>query len=209
MDTALKRVAPLTGVVFVALFVVGGGYLLKGYPQEFPASTAAVESYISGHSSDIKLGAMLLLVSNPFWFIFLGCLYSAVKAKEGGTGRLAVTLVAAAATGTGVALVGECLIAMAAYRAEAGMLTSAAVYFDAANVLRYTGTAAAYSGFALALGLASLRYGAVLPKWLGVVSLLLAVAFVVPPIVWAAMPLGALLLLWVSIALYRDRAGEL
>lgn len=210
MDATLKRLAPLAGVVVVALEVIGGTLAMKGAPA-FAAKPAEIMAYFADPASHLMLAMLLLMMAAPFWFIFLGCLYGAVKVKEGGVGRLAATLLASGSAAAAIGVAGDVFMAMASIRASRGTLspTLATAYFDASNVLSYTGFAVALSAFNLALGLAALRYGAILPKWLGAISIVLAVLLLIPPISWAAIAGGFLLTLYASLVLYREKAGEL
>lgn len=210
MDATLKKVAPLSGVLFVVLYVASGVVMMKGSPQ-FAADSGDILAFYDGNADRIMKGALLGILATPLWFLFLGSLRSAMGAAEGGAGRLTATAFGAGVAGATLGAAGTVFNAMASIRADRETLTEpmAAVYFDATNVLAYTGAAALLSAFALALGVASLRYGAVLPKWLGIITLVAAVGLVIPPISWAVLQLGLLIVLWASIVLYRQRAGEL
>ena len=83
------------------------------------------------------------------------------------------------------------------------------VYFDASTALLYTGTAVAAAAFLLAVAVASIRYGVILPKPIGFASLVLAVIFLIPPLSMWALALGVALMGYASIKLYLDGAGEL
>jgi hypothetical protein len=207
MDAALKRTAPLAGVVVVALEIIGGTLALKGAPG-FSAKPAEIAAYFADPPSHIMLGIWLMMLAGPFWLIYVGCLYGAVKVKEDGIGRLSATLLVSGSAGVALGIAGDVFSAMAVIRAGAGTLTPtmATIYFDATNILSYTAMAMMLSVFSLALGLASFRY-AVLPKWVGVVSILLAVVYVIPPISWVGVYIGLLVTLYVSVLLYRDKAG--
>jgi hypothetical protein len=211
MDATLKRIAPLSGVVFVVLYVAGVLIAMKGSP-DFAGDPAAIQTFFENESNRILWGACLAILSLPFWFLFLGNLRSGMAKAEGGAERLSATAfgsgVAAAATGTAGFLVG----AMGAMRADdAGKIdaATATVMWDVWQVLAFTATVAVLSAFSLAVGVASLRYGAVIPKWLGVVAILLAIVYLIPPISWAALPVGLLLTLIISVLLFQQRAGEL
>jgi hypothetical protein len=49
----------------------------------------------------------------------------------------------------------------------------------------------------------------VIPKWLGAVSIVFAVVFVIPPVSWAALQIGLIFTLIVSVLLFQQKAGEL
>jgi hypothetical protein len=210
MDATLRRVAPLAGAVMVALELIGGALTLKGAPG-YAAKPSDILAYFSHPASHVMIGIWLLLLAAPFWFIYLGCLYGAVKVKEGGVGRLSATLLATGSAAAALGVAADAFTAMASIRAAHGTLTAAmsAVYFDAANVLTYTGMAVILSAFSLVLGVASFRYDAVIPKWLGAVSILLAALYLIPPISWVAVDVGLLITLYASVVLYRENAGTL
>jgi hypothetical protein len=210
MDTAIKRAAPLTGVTFALLYLAAMFLYRKGQP-EFAADPGEITEYFAAQSAYVSLGSLAVFVSAPFWFVFIGCVYSSIKSKEDGVGRLAATQLASGATAAAVSIVGALCAAIGAIRAERGTLDAGAatVYFDAATALLYTGTAVAATGFLFALAAASLRYGAVFPKPVGWIALILAVLFLIPPISWISLPLGVLLMVFASIRLYLERAGEL
>ena len=210
MDAALRRSAPITGLTFAALYLIGGYMLSKGAP-EFAAESAAIQAYFTEQSAVINVGALLIFVSAPFWFIFLGTVYSAIKAEEGGTGHLGATALASGAAAAAVSIVGALCASIGAIRGADGTLDpgAAVVYFDASTALLYTGTAVAAAAFLIAVAVASIRYGVVLPKAVGAASLVLAVVFLIPPLSMWALALGVALMGYASIKLFLDGAGEL
>jgi hypothetical protein len=210
MDATFKKVAPLSGVVFVILYLASTYIAMKGSPQ-FAADSADVMAYYDAHAKQVVCGGMIDIVATLFWFLFLGSLRSGMAKAEGGAGRLTATAFGAGVAGGAVGTAGTVLSLMAGIRAQEGTLSSAeaTTLFDANNVLAYTATAAVLSAFVVALGVAAIRYGAILPKWLGALSILLGVTFLIPMISWATMMLGLVLVLWASIVLFRDKAGEL
>lgn len=210
MDATLKKVAPLTGVLFVVLYAASTVVMMKGSPP-FATDSGDILAFYDGNAHRVMTGAVLGLLAAPLWLLFLGSLRSAMGAAEGGAGRLAATAFGAGVAGGTLGVAGTVFNAMASIRADRGNLTeeAATVYFDAAHVLTYSGAGALLSAFALALGVASLRYGAVLPKWLGIITIVVAIGLVIPPISWAVIQFGLLIVLWASIVLYRQRAGEL
>jgi hypothetical protein len=213
MDAALKRFSPLSGVIFAVLYLAGTYVAMKGSP-EFVGKPAEIQAYYEGDANNkhIMLGGLMAIVATPFWFLFLGNLRSAMGRAEGGAGRLTATAFGAGVGGAAAGSAGIFLNTVAAIRADrAGGIdpATATALFDGSQVLFYSSTMALLSAFSLCVGVAAVRYGAVIPKWLGVVYIVLAVPMVLPMISWAVLPLGLLLTVVVSIALYRQRAGEL
>lgn len=210
MEAALKKTAPITGLTFAALYLLGGYTLAKGAP-DFAAGSDAILAYFTDQSAAINVGALLIFVAAPFWFIFVGTIFAAIREAEGGAGRLGVTAAASASTAAAVSIVGTLCASIGAIRGADGTLDAGAamVYFDASTALLYTGTAVAAAAFLLAVAIASIRYGVVLPKALGWASLVLAVIFLIPPLSMWALALGVVFMGVASIKLYRDNAGEL
>ena len=210
ISTALRKAAPLTGITFGLLYLTGNYLLVKDAP-EFAAGPAEIMPYFTDRSAEILLGTLMVFVSAPFWFAFLGVLHNVVKAKEGESGRLAITLVASGSAAAAVTLVGEATAAAGAIRARNGTLESgpATVYFDASHALVMTGTAVAAAAFLVAVAIASLRYGAVMPKWMGVISLIVAVVFLIPNLAWISLPIGVSILVVASALMYREESDEL
>lgn len=208
MDHTLKRLAPLSGVAF-ALAYVAGIYLTMNGSPEFAGRSDDIVGFYQANSDHILVGTLVLFAATPLWFLFLGSLWSGIRLKEGGAGRLAITVIAAGTAGAAVDMCGEALHAMAAVRAQEGSLTStlATMYFDAATVLSYTGTAAEMAAFALGIGIVSFRYGALVPRWLGLLAIVVAVVSVIPPISWAVLFPGLAFISWISVSLFRQRAG--
>jgi hypothetical protein len=210
MEAAFKKTAPITGLTFAALYLLGGYTLSKGAP-EFAAESNEILTYFTDQSASIAVGALLIFVAAPFWFIFVGTIYAAIKVAEGGVGRLAVTAVASAATAAAVSIVGALCASIGAIRGGDGSLDAGAamVYFDASTALLYTGTAVSAAAFLLAVAIASIRYDVVLPKPLGYASLVLAVVFLIPPLSMWALALGVVFMGIASVKLYGDKAGDL
>jgi hypothetical protein len=212
MGSAFKKAAPLTGITFAMLYLLGVALQQRGVPA-FGAESAEVQTYFTDHYADVVTGAFLVFISAPFWFVFNGVLFAAIREKEAGAGRLGVTLAASGAAAAAITVAGQGIGAMAAIRAHEGTLTPtlSPVYFDVFTGMVYTCTAVVAAAFVFVLAAASLRYAAVLPKWLGAVALVVAVAFLipVPAVSWAVVSIGVLIVIYASIALYRDGAGEL
>jgi hypothetical protein len=212
MGSAFKKAAPLTGITFAILYLLGVALQQKGAP-DFGAESAEIQVYFSDNYANVVTGAFLVFISAPFWFLFNGVLFAAIREKESGAGRLGVTLAAAGSAAAAITVAGQGIGAMGAIRAHEGTLTDAAapIYFDVFTGMVYTCTAVVAAAFLFALASASLRYEAVLPKWLGGVALVLAAAFLIPipAVSWAVVSIGVLIVLYASVKLYRENAGEL
>lgn len=206
MDATLRRLAPLTGVGFVALYVAGTVITLDGSP-DFAGPAEEIAEYYSDDSGRILAGTMVGVIGAPFYIWFLGCLRTAIAKAEGGSTRLASTAFGAGVASLATGLAGLMINAMGALRAdEDGQIsaTAAQTYFDIGQILGFAATPAAVAGLLLATAVASLRYKAILPAWLAYVTIALAIVDVIPPISWIGQMVGLLWALVVSVMLYRQ-----
>jgi hypothetical protein len=80
------------------------------------------------------------------------------------------------------------------------------VFFDLTSILFGAAAPAAFAAKLLATAVASLRYRALLPAWLAVVTIVLAIVNVIPPISWVGMLISLLWIAIVSGLLYAQRA---
>lgn len=210
MDATLKRLAPLTGVVFVVLYVIATAVGGDGAP-DFAGPADEVVAYYSDSTDQILFGAVVGAISTPFFLWFAGCLRSAIARVEGGTTRLASTAFGSAVAALSLGVAGTMVNAMAALRVdEQGEISpdAAATYFDIGQILSFAAVPAAIAAALAATAVASLRYKAILPAWLAYGSLALAVVDVIPPISWAGTLVGLVWVLVVSVLLYTQRVTE-
>lgn len=205
-----ERLAPLSGIVAVVLFVVG--FLVIELVGDTPDDDATAEAYLSYFRDDdgsIWGGAWILLVGMFFFLWFLGSLRAAFARAEGGVGRLTSI---AYTGGIGAALLFSGLVAVqisAVIAAEEGdNLTP-----EAAQALWWAGDGlfVTTSFFLAALYAASavltLRTR-ILPLWLGIVSAILALASLIPFVSWATLIFATpIWIIIVSIWLYMKRAA--
>ena len=202
MDWArLERFAPLTGIVAVALWIVGvivqesSDLADKDTPEEILA-------VLQSDANTIIAGGVIFAFGVVFFIWFLGSLRSTLFAAEGGVGRLS-----SIAYGSGM-LAALSLILQVAPSVQ-GAFDEDDLSPEAAQALQSVGEAA-FGGteFTLlamfaAVGLIILRTR-VFGAWLGWVSLAIALLLAIIPIGWAgvvwAFPLWTLV---VSVLLFR------
>lgn len=201
-----ERNAPLTGVVAVALWIVGT-FLLEKDDRPEGKDTAAFVAWVEKNDTAIITGAIIFGFGVLLFLWMLGSLRATLFAAEGGTGRLATI-----AYGSGVATAVSMMFTV---------LPHAQAAFDSGDTSDTSIDALVHMGdaffggvelFAIPLLAASalviLRFGA-LPRWLAWASLLLALVLAIPPIGWLGVIVG--LPLWtlvVSVLLYRGATGE-
>jgi hypothetical protein len=210
MDATLRRLAPLTGIGFVVLFVIGTIVSMSDSPDFADTEAAMAEFYLDNDSS-ILAGTLIIGVSVPFYIWFLGNLRSAIARAEGGSTRLASTAFGSGVASLALLVAGALITAMGALRVdEQGEISpaAAAVYYDIGQVIGFTGVALAFAGLLAATAIASLRYKAILPAWLAYLSIVLAIIDLILPINWIGTMVGLLWILVVSVLLYVQRVGE-
>lgn len=198
MSDRLSRLAPLTGVLFAVVLVVG--VFTSGETPDGNASPAKVIAYYGSHRSDIEASAIVFVFAFLFLVLFAGSLRSYLRRTAAAEGLSALVLAGA--------------VLMAA-----GAVTGSAVEYGLAHHLSRVGPATAQTmnllsnelflpvivgAFLLAVpsGLAILR-GARLPNWLGWVAIVLGIAALIPP---ASFPSLLGFVIWsviVSILMYR------
>ncbi len=210
MDATLRRLAPLSGVAFVALYVLSAVIGLSDSP-DFAGPSEEIAQYYVDNNDEILMSTVLAAIATPFFIFFAGCLRTAIARVEGGTTRLATTAFGSAMAAVALGIGGVMVNAMAALRVdEQGEISSevATAYFDIGQILSFAAVPAAIAAGLAATAVASLRYRAVLPAWLAYLTLVLALVDVIPPISWIGTMVGILWVLVVSVLLYTQGAGE-
>ena len=140
------------------------------------ANAQAVPAFFADHLNGIRAQVMLNSIGIVFFLWFLGTLWAVLRGAEGEPARGSMIAGAGALVGVGLTLVGLMLTGTATLTAS---ITQAqvvpALYVAAALSLAFGG--AAFTIFFLGVAEVSLRAGG-LPKWLGFLALLAAVASV-------------------------------
>lgn len=199
-ESRLERLAPLTGIAFVVLFLAGV-LLINNYDYLPPGDE--IKSFYEDDSTRIAVGAFLALLSVPFFLWFLGSIRSHTRAAEGGTGRLsAVAFGGGVAAGAGM-IVGYGAVLAAAQRAGAdgGIAEATATAFsDLSGVLIGNAVPMAFAVLIGATAVVSFRTGA-FARWLTWASAVLAVGLLTP-INWIFIAFALLWILVVAVLLY-------
>ena len=198
MTDRWSKLAPLTGVLFAVLAVVG--VFSGGETPDANAGPAKVIAYYATHRSEVETSAILFALAFLVLVLFAGALRSYLRRTPGVEGLSALVLA------------GGVMMAV-------GALTGAGIEYALAHQLNHLGPQVAQTlnvlsnelflpvlggafVFAICSGLAILR-GAALPKWLGWVAIVLGIAVLIPP---AGFPALLGFVIWsiiVSILMYR------
>jgi hypothetical protein len=198
---AWERYAPLTGVVAVALWILGT-FLLEKDDRPDGKDTAAFVAWVEQNDTSILAGAIVFGFGTLFFVWMLGSLRATLVAAERGTGRLATI-----AFGSGVAVSISLIFtylphAQAAFDHENTSDTAVEALVRVGDAF-FGGVVLFSIPLLVAVALAILRFGA-LSRWLAWFSLVLALVMAIPTLGFFGVIVG--LPLWViatSVLLYR------
>ena len=187
-----ERLAPLTGLVFVAIVVAV--FATGGSTPGDHDSAREVQSFYGQHHDKHMALAFIMAISIPFLLFFVSILRYELR-RAGGTGQLAN----AAFAGGVLAAAGFGILAFVHLAlADAGDSVKTIGTTQALNVLDnndFLPMAAGMGVLVLASGLSTVRHGG-LPKWLGWVGVVIGVAAFTPAGFFAFLLSG----IWVAIA---------
>jgi hypothetical protein len=204
-NSRLERLAPLTGVIALVLFSIGAALL--GIYEYLPTADRLAE-ILSENATNVFVGGYIGSISAFFMMWFAGSVFSALREREGGTGRLSMVAFGGG-VGSGVALaIGFSAILAAGARAGAeGGITpvEAVTMYDLYGQVLGQGFAITMAVFIGATAVVSLRT-LMFPKWFGWVSALIAFGLLTP-FAYAVLALVLVWLLVVSVWLYRRGAA--
>ncbi len=170
------------------------------------ASPAELLDFYGSLSGRIEAGALLSLISIAMFAVFASAFRGVLIELEGDE-LLANIAYAGAILGLATGLGAETINMAAASRAGDGELTGslAETLFDVSYVLGYNAAGIGIGLLSLATGAAALRAGAILPRWLAVVSVALGLALLTPLSRYALGP-SFLLLMALGVLLLRGSA---
>jgi hypothetical protein len=206
MQSRLERWAPLTGVGFVILWIVGMLTTLSDSP-DFVSEPAEYVKYYADHKSSIILGSVVFLWAFLLLLWFLGSLRQRLADAEGGQARVASIGFAGGAIGVALGLAAIAAMVLPALRLDNDQkltVETATTMQDLSSALFGFAAPIGFAALLFAVTVLGLRVGAV-PKWWAWISALLGVVMVIPFISWAgAFFLFPLWVLVMSILLLRS-----
>jgi hypothetical protein len=191
-ESRWERLAPLTGLVFVAIvvfvFAVGGST-----PSEH-ATAQKVQAFYGKHHDKHMTLAFVMTFSIPFLLFFVSSLRYDLR-RAGGTGQLANAAFAGgvlASAGFGILSFVHLALASAADSANTIGTTQVLNVLDDNDFLPM---ASGVAVLVLAAGLSAVRHGG-LPKWLGWVGIVIGIASFTPAGFFGFLLAGV----WIAIA---------
>ena len=195
MTDRWSKLAPLTGVLFAVLVLAA--VFVGGETPEANASAVKVIAYFGTHRSEAETSDILFALAFVVVVLFAGALRSYVRPAAEGLGAL--ILAGAAIMAVGAVTASGVEYGLAHHIGELSPSTAQTLNV-LSNELGLPILAGAFV-FAISSGLAILR-GAALPKWLGWVAIVLAIAVLIPPAGFPALFGFGLWSIVVSILMY-------
>jgi hypothetical protein len=187
-----ERLAPLTGVVFLAIAVAT--FAIGGSTPGDHDTAQQVQAYYGQHHDKHMLLGFILALSIPFLLFFVSILRYELR-RAGGTGQLANAAFAGgvlAAVGFGILAFVHLALADAANSANTIGTTQVLNVLDNND---YLPVAAGLGVLMIGAGLSTLRHGG-LPRWLGWVGVVIGVLIFTPAGFFAFLASG----IWIALA---------
>jgi hypothetical protein len=156
-DSEWERLGAATGAFSVLLFIIGFG--IYPDPPAVDAGAIEVHAYYAEEQDGIQASLVLLTAALFFFIWFLGSLRSALRAAEGGTGRVSAIAFAGGLVGAGALFTLITLIAGAAFRPEEATPEVTTALNDLA-VVSGAPALAAFTALFAASAKVALRHGA-------------------------------------------------
>src|SRR5438874_6643246 len=186
-----ERLAPLTGVVSVAIIVAV--FAIGGNTPEGEDGAAKVQAFYIKHHDKHTALAFILALSIPFLLFFVSSLRYDLR-RAGGTGQLAN----AAFAGGVLAAAGFGILAFVHYAlADAGNSAKTIGTTQVLNVLDnsdFIPAAAGLGVLVLGAGLSAVRHGG-LPRWLGWIGVVIGILAFTPAGFFAFLGSG----IWIAV----------
>jgi hypothetical protein len=163
--------APLTGVAFVVVLIVGA--IIGGEPPDADSPVREIIDHYTDNKTSIEVASFVGAAAAVLLVFFGAYLRSVLSAAEGPGGMLsALTLVGTAVVAVGLAI--DITIGIALAEAAEDIEPAAVQALQALWDNDFVPLALGALVFLISTGLSIVRHGA-LPKWLGWVALVLAV----------------------------------
>jgi hypothetical protein len=203
------RVAPLTGLVAVALTVAG--FLLFGDTPGFDAPGDEVRSYYDDHQAQVAVSLYLLVLASVFFVFFAAHLARVVRGVPSGGEWLHRVVLAGGILLAAGFLVGSALtFALLDLSDESSASDEALQALNAVNEDFFIPFVGGMGLMLLATGLATVRATAApLPRWLSWAAVVIGVLVFIPWVGFFAFLLAGVWVVVVSVLLARrPREGE-
>jgi hypothetical protein len=177
MQRSTAWVAPATGIVFIALVIIG--FILVGDGQDATEKSAEeIAAFYQDNEDEQIIGSFVIGLSSVFFLFFAGSLRRLLRDAEGPGGMLsAVSFAGATVFVAGVSVVATINLALADLADDIDPVALQAI--NGISWDFYIPFVVGMVPFLLASGLCAVRTGA-LPKWLGWIAIILGVLSFTP-----------------------------
>jgi hypothetical protein len=204
--TWVRRAPLISAVAFAALVVAGVIFLGAGSPNN-DAPGAEIAKFYNAHEGRVLLGAWLFTLSTVPLLFFVTSVRAAIRRAEGDR-HLATAALAGGIAGIALLVACNAATMAAAMRVsfDKGVLDaqSAQTLWDLSSAF-YVLSGVPMAVLVAAVAVAAL-HRALLPRWLSIVSLVIALGLAIPFVAWAVYLLFVLWVVAVGAVLNR-RAG--
>jgi hypothetical protein len=168
--------APLTGVAFVAVLIIG--FIVGGEPPDVKNPPQEIIDHYTDNKDSVQAGVLLQMIAAAFLLFFAGYLRKVLRAAPGEGGMLpAVALAGATVMAAGAAI--DATISFVLAESADDIEPAAVQALQAVWDNDWPPLALGAAVLLLASGLSIALYGA-LPRWLGWVAILLGVVGLTP-----------------------------
>jgi hypothetical protein len=197
-----QRYAALSGIAVALLFAAGNALWTFDMPDPGAAAPEVVDFY-RDTSDRIIAGASMSLVAVALFVFFASGLRRALTEAEGDD-LLGTTAFGGALLGAAAGIGAETVNMVGALRADDDELSEplAQALFEISQVLGFNGAGVGIGVLALATSAVALRTGAILPRWLAVITGILGISLLTP-LSRVTFGLGVVLLAIIAIFLVR------
>ena len=202
----LKVLQPLSGILFLALFA--GAFVVAGEPMSASDhSPAEMTKWWTQNAHRMHVAVLLMSVALVAFVAFASHLKAALDSAGGDAGTYSRVmfggvLIFVAGWATDLTLV-MTIIEATKEKLDGAVVQALSIYWDNDWVPFAIGVVLMQLGAALSI----LRVGG-LPKWLGVLSVLIVIASVIPKVGFFALPATAVWVLLASIVMSAKAAKE-
>jgi hypothetical protein len=171
-----RRVGPLTGILFVA--ILAAAFIVSGSTPSADDSAQKVVSFYKDNDTQQIVSAVLVALACGAYLFFLGTLRQALRRRDGDEGGLStVALLGGVMQVIGLSLFAALTFTLADTADDLPATATQAI--NALNSDLFFPLGIGNLVFNLGIALAVLRHGG-LPRWLGWLALVIAIASVTP-----------------------------
>jgi hypothetical protein len=203
----LPRFAPLTGIVFVVLLVVGFG-VLGGDTPDSDSGAPKVISYYNDHQGREIAAGIVVVLAVLFLALFVVALRDYLRAEGDGVSGYWSTVLLVGGTASVAGFMGAVGVHAALIDgADQHISPDAMVALNSLDNWDFFGFVTPLAILMLGAACAILRGRAALPRWLGWVALVLFVGYFAGPFGFFAFMLTGIWIIVVSIQMYRRSAA--